>query len=122
MAHFEQFTHLTFDCYGTLIDWETGILNAVTPVVARHGIAAEPERLLQLYIKYEAEQEARPYALYYDVLRGVMAGIATELGFVPTPADGLTSLGRSLAPFCRYSRSAQTSTDTLQTGDHFEYR
>jgi 2-haloacid dehalogenase len=84
---FENFTHLTFDCYGTLIDWETGILNAVTAVLAGRDITVDAEQILRLYVKYEAEQEAGPYKLYYDVLRGVMAGIAAELGFVPTPAE-----------------------------------
>ena len=87
MVHFEHFTHLTFDCYGTLIDWETGILAAVMPVLARRGIAADAEQILQLYVKHEAEQEAGPYKPYRDVLQGVMAGIASELGFVPTAAE-----------------------------------
>ena len=83
----ENFTHLTFDCYGTLIDWETGILAAVRPILARRGIAAEAEQILQLYVKYEAEQEAGSYKRYRDVLQGVMAGIASELGFVPTVSE-----------------------------------
>src|SRR5712691_7679224 len=87
MVPFENFTHLTFDCYGTLIDWETGILTAVMPILARRGIGVEAERLLQLYAKYEAEQEARPYKPYRDVLQDVMTRIASELGFVPTAAE-----------------------------------
>ena len=87
MVHFEQFTYLTFDCYGTLIDWETGILAALMPVLARRGIAAGAEQILQLYVKYEAEQEAGPYKPYRDVLQGVMAGIASELGFVPSTSE-----------------------------------
>lgn len=87
MIPFEHFTHLTFDCYGTLIDWESGILAAVLPVLAQRGIEAEAEQVLRLYVKYEAEQEAGPYKLYRDVLHGVMAGIASELDFVPTAAE-----------------------------------
>src|SRR5215471_1260518 len=87
MIPFEHFTHLTFHCYGTLIDWESGILAAVVPVLARRGGAAEAEQLLRLYGKCEAEQEAGPYKLYREVLQGVMAGIASELGFVPTAAE-----------------------------------
>lgn len=87
MLHFEHFTHISFDCYGTLIDWETGILAAVTPVVARRGIALEAEQLLRLYARYEAEQEVGPYKPYRDVLCSVMAGIASELGFVPTTSE-----------------------------------
>ena len=87
MIPFENFTHLTFDCYGTLIDWETGILEAVRLVLARRGITAEAEQLLRLYVKYEAAQEAGSYKPYRDVLQGVMAGIADELGFVPMAAE-----------------------------------
>lgn len=87
MVHFEDFTHLTFDCYGTLIDWETGILAAVMPVLARRGVAAEAEQILRLYVKYEAQQEAGPYKPYRAILQGVMAGIAGALGFVPTAAE-----------------------------------
>ncbi|MCP4661732.1 MAG: hypothetical protein GY856_40540 [bacterium] len=84
MVHLENFTHLTFDCYGTLIDWETGILAALTPVLERHGISAQEEQLLRLYAKYEAEQEAGPYQRYGSVLRHVMASIGAELGFTST--------------------------------------
>ena len=87
MVRFETFTHLSFDCYGTLIDWETGILAAVRPILARRGVTAEPEQILRLYVKYEAEQEAGPYKPYRDVLQGVMASMAGALGFVPTAAE-----------------------------------
>jgi 2-haloacid dehalogenase len=40
---------MTFDCYGTLIDWETGLLAAITPVLASHAVTAEPERILALF-------------------------------------------------------------------------
>lgn len=86
MIDFERFTHLTFDCYGTLIDWESGILRAVQPVLQRHGLMVLDMALLQLYVRLEAEIEAGPYIPYREVLRGVMAGMAVELGF--TPDDG----------------------------------
>ncbi len=61
MIRFKNFTHLSFDCYGTLIDWETGILAALTPVLKRHTVDVEPECVLKLYARFEAEQEAEPY-------------------------------------------------------------
>ncbi len=84
---FDGFTHLTFDCYGTLIDWETGILTVLRSVLKRHGRAAEDEVLLRLYARYEAQAQAGDYRPYRDVLRGVMAGIAETLAFEPTEAD-----------------------------------
>ena len=47
MIEFEKFSHLTFDCYGTIIDWETGILSAVHPVLERHGITIEEAEFLR---------------------------------------------------------------------------
>jgi 2-haloacid dehalogenase len=87
MIDFKNFTHLTFDCYGTLIDWETGILTAVKTMFARHGATLPPEQILQRYATYEAEQEAGPYQTYRTVLRNVMAQIATDAGFQPTTAE-----------------------------------
>ena len=87
MIRFKNFTHFSFDCYGTLIDWETGILVALTPVLKRHTVDVEPECVLKLYARFEAEQEAEPYQPYRDVLRNVTAELASELGFTPTEVD-----------------------------------
>ncbi len=87
MMNFANFTHLTFDCYGTLIDWETGILAAAAPILRRHGVSMEDAQIMGLYAQYEAEQEAGPYQRYRNVLRGVMAGIASELDFTPSELD-----------------------------------
>jgi 2-haloacid dehalogenase len=84
---FERFTHLTFDCYGTLIDWETGILNALHPLVAQHGVAASDEQLLRLYTQYEAEVESGPYRSYRRILEEVTERIAGALGFTPTAEE-----------------------------------
>jgi 2-haloacid dehalogenase len=87
MLGFNHFTHLTFDCYGTLIDWEAGILGAVTPVLERHGVTIEPVEVLRLYTSLEAELEAGEYRPYREVLRGVAAGMGQMLGFAPTETD-----------------------------------
>jgi 2-haloacid dehalogenase len=84
---FESFSHLSFDCYGTLIDWETGILEALGPVLARHGVAVDEAEQLRLYAENEAREEAGPYRRYREVLRGVMAGMGRALGFEPSPAE-----------------------------------
>ena len=87
MIEFEKFTHLTFDCYGTIVDWETGILSAVNPVLERHEVSIDEAQILQLYARLEAEQEAGAYKPYKQVLMGVMGGIGEELGFTPSEAD-----------------------------------
>ncbi len=102
---FGRFTHLTFDCYGTLIDWESGILGALAPVLERHGVPVGEARLLRLYARHEAEQESGPYRRYRDVLRGVAEGIARELGFEPTAAD-LDALSDSVGRWPPFPDSA----------------
>ena len=49
MLQFNAFEVLTFDCYGTLIDWETGIWMALQPIVATHHIDLSPDTALELY-------------------------------------------------------------------------
>ena len=84
---FDRFDVLTFDCYGTLIDWETGLLAALRPVLERAGVEASDEELLELYAKYEAELEAGPYLCYREVLAEALRRIGEELGLVPSPAE-----------------------------------
>src|SRR5437763_8469327 len=78
---------LTFDCYGTLIDWEAGILDVLGPMLSSRGIIIEPDALLALYAELEAEEESGPYKPYRDVLAGVMDGIGKRLGFSPTESE-----------------------------------
>jgi 2-haloacid dehalogenase len=44
---FGRFQVLTFDCYGTLIDWEIGLLAAMRPILERHGVEAGDDELLE---------------------------------------------------------------------------
>ena len=71
-------THLTFDCYGTLIDWERGILAAVQSIFRGRRISAMPESILQSYVRHEARLEAQGWRPYREILRGVMTGIAED--------------------------------------------
>lgn len=87
MLAFESVTHLSFDCYGTLIDWENGILDAVNGVARRHGVEAEPGRVLELYAELEAAAEAGSFRPYRDVLRQVMGELGARFGFVPTEEE-----------------------------------
>jgi 2-haloacid dehalogenase len=77
---FDRFDALTFDCYGTLIDWERGILNALQPVLAPRGVEMGEEELLELYARHEAELEAGPYLPYREVVAGSLRRLAADLG------------------------------------------
>ena len=81
MLNLSRFRVLTFDCYGTLIDWESGILAAFGPLLAAHGKSLADEKLLELYGELEAEAEAGEYQSYRKVLEGVARGVGRRLGF-----------------------------------------
>jgi 2-haloacid dehalogenase len=86
---------LTFDCYGTLIDWETGILGALTPVLSNHGIELDGHEILRLYSEAEAEVESGPFVKYREVLSRVVTEIGDNLGFAPSGSE-VTCLADSL--------------------------
>lgn len=81
---FSRVEAITFDCYGTLIDWEQGILNALQPVLAPQGIDVREDELLERYARHEAALEAGPYLPYRDVLAGSLHRLCSELGFSPS--------------------------------------
>ena len=80
----EKFEVLTFDCYGTLIDWETGILTALRRVLSSHEKSLPDSEILELYGEFEAEAEAGPYQKYQEVLTAVVCHFGGHLGFTPT--------------------------------------
>ncbi len=92
---FSKFEVLTFDCYGTLIDWETGIFSAMRPIIAIHGKTLTDLQLLELYSELEADAEQGEFRLYRDVLRSVVYGFGERLAFTPSDAEA-NSLPNSL--------------------------
>jgi 2-haloacid dehalogenase len=84
---FSRFDAITFDCYGTLIDWERGILNALQPVLAPNGIDATEDALLECYARHEAALEAGDYLPYRGVLDASLRGLCQELGFEASDED-----------------------------------
>ena len=81
---FRQFDALTFDTYGTLIDWERGILNAFQVVLACHDVAPTEDRLLELFAGHEAEIERGVYRTYREVLAAAARGVCADLGVDPS--------------------------------------
>ncbi len=79
-----RFRALTFDCFGTLIDWETGILSALRPILAAHNKSIEDGQLLELYAEFEAQAEQGRYQPYRDVLGYVVHAMGQRLGFTPS--------------------------------------
>ncbi len=95
MLDFSRFRVLTFDCYGTLIDWESGILAALGPLLATHGKSLADDKLLELFGELEAEAEAGEYQSYRKILEGVARGVGRRLGF-ETSEQEARSLPESL--------------------------
>jgi 2-haloacid dehalogenase len=95
MLDFSRFEVLTFDCYGTLINWEDGILRCLQRILAMHGVDTDDATILQLYGDFEAVAEQGEYRPYREVLQSVVQQLGEELGFVPTKRE-LRSLPESL--------------------------
>ncbi len=93
---FDRFEAITFDCYGTLINWEEGILGCLRPILARHKKPADDATILQLFGDFEANAEQGEYRRYRDVLESVVSGFGDHLGFAPTREE-IRSLPQSLA-------------------------
>lgn len=95
------FDLLSFDCYGTLIDWETGILNALRDLLGAAADGTSDDTLLQLYARYEDAAEHGAYQPYRDVLARVADDIAAELSvtLVAGARDRLADSVASWQPF-----------------------
>ncbi|HWH23459.1 MAG TPA: haloacid dehalogenase type II [Candidatus Limnocylindria bacterium] len=82
---------MTFDCYGTLIDWENGLSSALRRVIAAHGAPLPPptddDALLETYARHEAAAESGPYLAYRAVLAGSLRAVCAERGLRVTEAD-----------------------------------
>ena len=107
MADFDfgRFEALTFDCYGTLIDWEAGIGRGLTAVTAAHRVDAGVDDLLERYARHEAPLEAGPYRRYREILGLGMRGACAELG-METSAEEEAAFGDSVGEWPAFSDSA----------------
>ena len=83
-----DFSTLTFDCYGTLIDWETGILAALRPLLSRARVTLSDETVLRAFAGHEVRQQAAtPAMLYADLLTEVHAQLARAWGAPPNAEE-----------------------------------
>jgi len=96
MLDFNRFEVLTFDCYGTLIEWEAGILSALRPILSAHGKQIDDATLLKLYGDFEQRSEQGKFHPYREVLESVVRQFGDELRFTPTVEEA-RSLPDSLA-------------------------
>jgi 2-haloacid dehalogenase len=101
MLDFSQFEYLSFDCYGTLIDWESGILAYLRPLLTRKGRRVSDVEILNFYSSSEPRQQRPPYRLYREVLASVVHDFARKfrVEFSDEEAGGLAASIRDWEPF-----------------------
>src|ERR1700754_3675120 len=87
---------ITFDCYGTLIDWEQGIINAFQAEATRQGARLDPGPIIAAYQEEEPAVEAEAYRSYRDVLTETARRVAARLG-LPSAETRPEFLAESLA-------------------------
>lgn len=107
MLDLPQISALTFDCYGTLVDWERGILATVKEVLDLHGAhLPSDDELLKMFAELEAHHETGDYQPYRDVLACVLIGIAARCGVDNLPEHDQDALAESLATWPVFSDTA----------------
>jgi 2-haloacid dehalogenase len=77
---------VTTDCYGTLIDWEKGIVDAFNAEAEKDGFTIDEQKLLERFFPIQIEIMAGSYELYAEVLRRTAVKVAEELGWQLEPA------------------------------------
>lgn len=76
-----DFKVVSFDCYGTLIDWETGIYTALQPLIAKIEGGIDRDAALETFARYESRQQAEtPDMLYPELLTVVHAQLREHFG------------------------------------------
>ncbi len=111
----QDYQWITFDCYGTLIDWEHGITAAFERTAKLTGNAFDPAKILALYQKYESEEEFT-YRRYREILNRVARRICIDLGYKTSDYSFLSeTLGR-WRPFADTNLALERLARTYKLG------
>jgi 2-haloacid dehalogenase len=101
-----DFDTLTFDCYGTLIDWETGMVEALKPLTGRVERPLSRDEILQAHARHESSQQLyTPAKRYQDLLAVVYKRLAEEWG-VAASHEECVEYGRSIRDWPAFADSA----------------
>ncbi|MEM7115361.1 MAG: haloacid dehalogenase type II [Chloroflexota bacterium] len=102
-----SFKALTFDCYGTLIDWESGMIAALEPLTSR-VLNLTRDQILEAHARHESGQQAQtPWKLYPEILSLVYKRLAEEWG-VPAPWEACQVYGQSVKDWPAFADSAES--------------
>lgn len=102
---FDRFDAMTFDCYGTLIDWEAGIAAGLRRFLEPRQVQPPTDELLETYAEFEAAAEAGPYRPYREILAAGARGVAERYGVDPTDVE-LATFGASVGDWPAFPDSA----------------
>lgn len=118
MAIAKNLKFISFDCYGTLIDWEEGIYQACSKEAERSDCTLDREELLNLLFKNQAEIEAGSYELYAEVLRRTIVKTAKQLGWPlePSRAGFLPASVEKWLPFKESNKVLERIAKKYETG------
>jgi 2-haloacid dehalogenase len=97
LLDFSSIELLSFDCYGTMIDWETGILGALRPILHHHNVVLDDATLLRHYGEIEHTEQEGEFKPYREVLTALVRRMGERLGFIPSAVEAgslADSLGR----------------------------
>jgi 2-haloalkanoic acid dehalogenase type II len=102
-----DFKALTFDCYGTLIDWETGMVEALEPLTSRVAKTLSRDEILEAHGREEARQQLfTPTKPYSELLAVVYKRLAEHWG-VPATLDDCEAYGGSVGAWPAFADSAE---------------
>jgi 2-haloacid dehalogenase len=115
---FTRFDALTFDCYGTLIDWEAGITEALGDLLGPAADAGDPVSNLEAFARFESEAESGVFRSYRDVLREVARrfGADFDIRVDEDAADAFASSVGSWQPFPDTVDALKTLSERYRLG------
>ncbi len=111
----ENYRVLTFDCYGTLVDWSSGIVDHLQPVLRGHNREASDMYLLEFFARTEPEVQSDG-GRYADVLREVLRRLGSDLAFTPSAGD-LDYFARSVGDWRPFPDTVEALTRLAQRFD-----
>ena len=99
-----------FGCYGTLIDWESGLLTVLQPFLKAHEVYLTDQKVLDLYGGFESEAQRDRFNIYQEILRNIIRSFGNKFSFIPSTTE-INSLVNSIGkwkPFPDTVKALQT--------------
>ena len=118
MALPKDIEFVTFDCYGTLIDWESGVYDAFQKEADRDGFTIDRDALVPRFIEIQREIQSGSYELYAEVLRRTAVRVAAELGWdlEPSRSNFLPNSVPAWQPFRETNAQLERFSKKYETG------